>query len=144
MLFISNSSVLSSVAYIHSCWEEHISFANCVTLVRDDEEFSFAIKVQKKRNHSTGNLNANGPCLLMAALLKLFMHVYIMVCVFPLFWVRMCCSNSRGCGCLIPSLPSLPFAWLVCALLFPTSFCPLSSVHDVQYDFRENSCKKLG
>lgn len=32
------------------------SFANCVTLVRDDEELSFAIKAQKKRNLSTGNL----------------------------------------------------------------------------------------
>lgn len=32
------------------------SFVNRVTLVRDDEEFSFAKKAQKKRSLSTGNL----------------------------------------------------------------------------------------
>ncbi|KAF8660156.1 hypothetical protein HU200_057720 [Digitaria exilis] len=55
---------------------------------------------------------------------------------FPLFGVRMRCSISRGCGCLIPSSPCLPFALIGLRHFFPTSFCPLSSVHDVPYDWR--------
>ncbi|KAF8651306.1 hypothetical protein HU200_063560 [Digitaria exilis] len=42
----------------------------------------------------------------------------------PLFGVRMRCSNSRGCGCLIPSSPCLPFALIGLRPSFPDPLLP--------------------
>lgn len=58
--------------------------------------------------------------------------------IFPLFGVRMCCRNGRGCGCLIPSSPCLPFGLIGMHPSFSGhSFAPLFGVHHVLYDFKD-------
>jgi hypothetical protein len=83
--------------------------------------------------------------LLMAALLKPVHACPHRAGFFlPLFGVRMRCRNGRGCGCLIPSSPCLPFRMIGLRPSFPgLSFAPLFGVHHVLYDFRGISGKKL-
>lgn len=131
MLLVSNSSVLSTVVYKHFfLLTQWCSFVNCVTLVRDDEEFSFAIKAQKKRNLWTGNLNANGPLLADGSIIEAVHacpHHGASIFPFPLSGVRMRSSNSRGCGCLIPSSPCLPFGLIGLHPSFPDLLLPLAT-----------------